>query len=108
MAVGTIDAQALLAQMRALAAQAQGPEIRPAAETSLTNFSAIMRQAIDSVNATQQHAAGLSRRFEQADPNVDLGDVMVSLQKANVSFQAVTQVRNRLVSAYQEIMNMPI
>ena len=68
MAVGTIDAQALLAQMRALAAQAQGPEIRPGAEASLTNFSAIMRQAIDSENATQQHAAGLSRRFAARPP----------------------------------------
>ena len=108
MAVGSIDAQALLAQMRALASQAQAPEMRLPATTPTVSFTDVMRQAIDHVNANQQHAARLTEGFERGDPGVDLADVMVSLQKANISFQAVTQVRNRLVSAYQDIMNMPL
>lgn len=108
MAVGTIDAQALLAQMRALASQAQAPELRPTPATSAVNFTDVMRQAIDHVNANQQQAERMTARFERGEQGVDLADVMVSLQKANVSFQAATQVRNRLVSAYQDIMNMPL
>jgi flagellar hook-basal body complex protein FliE len=50
----------------------------------------------------------MATRFEMGDPKVDLSQVMISQQKANISFQAVSQVRNKLVSAYQEIMNMPI
>ena len=53
-------------------------------------------------------AAGKATAFEMGDPNVNLSEVMVAIQKANVSFQAMTQVRNNLVSAYKDIMNMPV
>ena len=59
-------------------------------------------------STARQRATALSERFERGEPGVDIADVMVSIQKANVSFQAATQVRNRLVSAYQDIMNMPL
>ena len=47
-------------------------------------------------------------QFVSGESNVDLHDVMISLQKANVSFQSMIQVRNKLVTAYQEIMNMQV
>ena len=47
-------------------------------------------------------------QFEKGDPDVSLAEVMVALEKASVSFQAMTQVRNELLSAYQEVMNMPV
>jgi len=50
----------------------------------------------------------LSRSFEQGDPGVSLTQVMVASQKASVSFQAMTQVRNKLIDAYQEVMNMQV
>ena len=46
--------------------------------------------------------------FQRGDPGVELPQVMLEMQKASVSFRALTEVRNRLVSAYQEIMNMQI
>ena len=107
MTIEAIDAQGVLAQMRALASQARGAELAPPAVTA-TDFGAVMREALDYVNANQQHATALADRFERGEPGIDVADVMVALQKANISFQAATQVRNRLVSAYQDIMNMPL
>ena len=108
----TIDAQALLAQMRAMASEARGinqPEIvSNGTKPEGVDFGDAMRNAIDFVNARQQEASALATKFEQGAPGVELADVMVAIQKANVSFQAATQVRNRLVSAYQDIMNMPL
>jgi len=108
MTTGPIDAQALLAQMRAMATQARGTELKPADGVGPGSFTALMREAIQNVNANQQRAAQLSESFERGAPGVELTDVMVSIQKASLSFQAATQVRNRLVSAYQDIMNMPL
>lgn len=104
-----IDANGLLLQMRALAARAQGaPALHETAATTPTDFQGMLTKALASVNTTQQEARVLSERFDRGDPKVDLSEVMIASQKANVSFQAITQVRNKLVSAYQEIMNMPI
>ncbi|MFN7085469.1 MAG: flagellar hook-basal body complex protein FliE [Burkholderiales bacterium] len=72
------------------------------------DFGAVLKGAIDQVNATQQQAGTLARQFELGDPQAGLQDVMVSLQKANISFQTMVQVRNKLISAYHEIMNMQV
>jgi flagellar hook-basal body complex protein FliE len=50
----------------------------------------------------------MAAALERGDMNASLPEVMIALQKASLSFQAMTEVRNRLVSAYQEIMNMPM
>jgi flagellar hook-basal body complex protein FliE len=60
------------------------------------------------VNQVQGQASDLATRFERGDPGVELSQVMIESQKASVAFRATVEVRNRLVSAYQEIMNMPI
>lgn len=96
----------LLAQMRILAAQA---EARPAEATPApkgANFSQLLSQSIEGVNASQQHAGQLAEAFETGAADVSLPEVMVALQKANLSFQAMTTVRNKLVAAYQEVMGM--
>ncbi len=104
-----VDVTQLLAQMRAMAARAeQGTAAGPAQPAGQVNFSHLLKESIDKVNDTQQQAAALSRDFELGKNQVDLAEVMVALQKANVSFEAMVQVRNKLVSAYQEIMNLPI
>ena len=77
-------------------------------ENKTPAFSDMFQQAIGSVNSTQQQANALATSFEQGDPGVSLAQVMVASQKASVSFQALTQVRNHLVDAYKDIMNMPI
>jgi len=109
--MNAIDAQSVLAQMRALATQARGIETVGQPETTAASgadFGDAMRNAVDFVNTNQQQAGALAASFERGEPGVDLSEVMVAIQKANISFQAATQVRNRLVSAYQDIMNMPI
>ena len=108
MSANSIDPQGLLLQMRALAAAAHGPELGSAPQTSQVDFSQALKQALETVNRTQQAASNLTGRFERGQQGVELAEVMVAVQKANISFQAATQVRNRLVSAYQDIMNMPI
>ena len=85
------------------AASANGPT-----QSGATEFAKLLKQGIDSVNESQNSAANLATAFERGVPGVELPQVMLEMQKANVSFRALTEVRNRLVNAYQEIMNMPI
>lgn len=73
-----------------------------------TEFANLLKQGIDAVNQTQANASNLATAFEKGTPGVELPQVMLEMQKASVSFRALTEVRNRLVNAYQEIMNMPI
>ena len=71
-------------------------------------FGQMLKSAVDAVNETQMKSAELQRAYELGEEGVDLTEVMIQMQKASVSFEAMTQVRNRFVSAYQDIMNMPI
>jgi flagellar hook-basal body complex protein FliE len=97
----------LLGQMRAASALAAGQS--PAStSTEGTDFAALLKASLDQVNGTQQDSANLAKAFEQGDPNANLQEVMVSLQKANISFQTMVQVRNKLVSAYHEVMSMQV
>jgi len=103
------NVEQVLAEMRRLTAVAQsGPAEVGAAQASRTEFADLMKQSINQVNDTQQMATKLSSAFSAGDPNVDVTEVMIALQKAGVAFQAMTEVRNRLVSAYQDIMSMPV
>lgn len=77
-------------------------------KSGASEFANLIKQGLDSVNQTQQNATNLATAFEQGVPGVELPQVMIEMQKASVSFRAVTEVRNRLVNAYQEIMNMPV
>jgi len=72
------------------------------------SFASLLTQALDSVSGAQTEAADLAKKFQLGDPKVSLEDAMISMQKANVSFQATVQVRNRLTSAYHDIMNMSV
>jgi flagellar hook-basal body complex protein FliE len=106
-----INVQQLLAQMRLLEAQAKAG-VRPVENvenrTPQAEFSQVLKNSIDAVNETSQQAAKLAEAFEKGDPNVSMAQLMVALEKSSVSMQAMTQVRNRLLSAYQEIMSMPV
>jgi flagellar hook-basal body complex protein FliE len=90
MSVNAIDADAVLARMRALASQACGLETRPAAANSAVDFGQVLKGALDAVNTNQQTASRLTISFERGTPGVDLAEVMVAIQKANISFQAAS------------------
>lgn len=124
--MSTIDVNSVLAQIRTLSAQTQLqsapkiPRVAPEGTGAIGNvggtepvkatpgFGSLMRDGIQSVNESQQNVARLQQSFELGDPSVDLATVMTAGAKAQVSFRAMVEVRNRLVSAYQEVMNMPI
>jgi flagellar hook-basal body complex protein FliE len=94
--------------------QAAALNTRPGNQMELTPSSStptsaeMMGNAINQVNDTQMHAGNLSTRYTQGDPNIDLPEVMVAMQKSSVSFQAMSQVRNKLLEAYKDVMNMPV
>lgn len=120
------DINSLLSQMQTLKSQAMGnaefqprSDVEAALRTSgdpvkvsesnkVPNFSTMFSNAINSVNDTQQTASALSTAYQQGDQGITLSQVMVASQKASVSFQAVTQVRNKLVEAYKDVMSMPL
>jgi flagellar hook-basal body complex protein FliE len=103
-----ITANELLARLRSLAAQAELQPARPADAPEGADFSAMLKRSLDQVNQAQQAAAKAGNAFEVGDPNTTVADVMLAAQKASLSFQAATQVRNKLVDAYQEIMRMSV
>ena len=99
----------LLSQMRAMAYMAKGTEVKnPATEAGMPDFGSMLKSAIDNVNETQMQAGALQKAFEMGDPNVDIAQVMIAVQKAGLSFQAMVQARNKIVTAYQDVMNMPV
>lgn len=107
--MSTVNMDQVLAQMRQLAAAAQGD--KPAAvedKSGGEDFAALLKQSVDKVNEIQKESGRLSNAFSAGDPNTDLGEVMIALQKAGVAFRAMTEVRNRLVDAYREIMSMQV
>ena len=94
-------AQGLTTSAKPMAAAAPGA-------TGAVDFGAMLRSTIDKVDAAQGDAATLANRFQMGDSKVSLEDTMVSMSKASLSFQELVQVRNRVVSAYHDIMNLQI
>ena len=100
----------VLNQMQAIEAMAKNgasPEVKDNQSGGL-KFADMMQTAINQVNQNQFKAAELGKALEMGDPNVDLAEVMIAMQKSRVSFQALTEVRNKLLTAYQDVMNMPV
>ncbi len=98
----------LLNQMLALQAEASGAALKaPERIEQQASFADLMQQAVDKVNETQMETSSLRTAFEMGE-NVDLAQVMIAAQKSRVSFEALTQVRNKLLSAYQDVMNMSV
>jgi flagellar hook-basal body complex protein FliE len=108
----------VLAQIRNIAAATKGGGVggiggmggaAPTAPNGVNNgFANLLKQGIEKVNETQSKAGDLATKFERGVPGVELPQVMLEMQKANVSFRALTEVRNKFVEAYREIMNMPL
>lgn len=121
-----VDINRLLVEMRSLKSQTQAfarpPELAPkdvmesrvrpgvtvekAGETQ--SFGSLMEQAINKVSEVQKTSSSLRSAYVQGEPGVDITEVMVASQKAGVSFQAMVQVRNKLLEAYRDVMNMPV
>jgi flagellar hook-basal body complex protein FliE len=101
---------AVLGQIRALREQIDHAAVKAPTPTdgAKESFGAVLGQFVNQVNEAQTASTDLAARFEQGDEKVSLAQVMVASQKSSVSFQAVVQVRNKLLAAYQDVMNMQI
>ncbi len=84
------------------------PLARTNAPAEAASFSSAMAQALQSVSGSQREAHTLQRELQLDNPSVSLEQTMVAMQKSQIGFQATLQVRNRLVQAYSEIMNMQV
>ncbi|BCU08227.1 flagellar hook-basal body complex protein FliE [Allochromatium tepidum] len=110
---GEMQIQNVLAQMRALAQSGRVENTAPVAEAREArgtddDFAAKLRDAIRDVNEIQQESTSMQTRFELGDNNVSLPQVMVAMNRSSIAFEATNQVRNRLLSAYQEVMSMQV
>ncbi|HET9642998.1 MAG TPA: flagellar hook-basal body complex protein FliE [Burkholderiaceae bacterium] len=81
---------------------------RPTQSAQAPSFQQAMTQALRGVSDAQSEATRLQREVQLDNPTVSLEETMVAMQKAQIGFQAAVQVRNRLVQAYSEIMNMQV
>ncbi|MGB5245066.1 MAG: flagellar hook-basal body complex protein FliE [Woeseia sp.] len=104
--MSAISPQQLLSQIRAMQTDLHGPQsVTPAAGNG---FGDMLKTALADVNETQQTSAAMKQAFELGGSTASLAEVMIASQKADLTFRAMTEVRNKLVTAYQEIMNMPV
>jgi flagellar hook-basal body complex protein FliE len=101
-----INANHLLDQIRTLGRDLQ--PTAPPATPEANNFGDMLKTTIDAVNDAQKYAGDLKVGFTNGTTDKSLAEVMIASQKADLSFRAATEVRNKLVSAYQDIMNMPV
>ena len=94
--------------MRALQAGASGISEAPAAGALPSDFANLMNNSVDQVANMQNQATALADAYEGGDKSVDLTKVMLEVQKASLAFRAMTEVRNKLVDAYTQVMNMSV
>jgi len=105
--VDTTGIDQLLSQLQAASQRATG-ESSAAPTGGPGDFAALLQSSLEQVSNAQADAKELAKSLELGSPNVNIEDVIISLQKADVSFQAMVQVRNKLVEAYQQVLNMPV
>ena len=111
--IGADRIQAMMAQLKAAATKPAGAPVAPVgaggdASAAKVNFADALKSSLEHVSATQTKASEMGKAFSLGDDSVSLSDVMIAMQKSSINFQATVQVRNKLVSAYHEIMNMQV
>jgi flagellar hook-basal body complex protein FliE len=117
--IGGIDSSRIQAMMEQLKSAATKPAASPVAPAGLggpapqggvakLDFADALKTSLQQVSDTQKHAAELGKRFAMGDDTVSLSDTMIAMQKSSIAFQGTVQVRNKLVSAYHDIMNMQV
>lgn len=107
-----VEMNALLSQMREMRSVALKdvfePEVVTTEKAQASQFGQMFRTAIDKVNNLQQTAGQLQESYIRGEGDIDISRVMVASQKSSLAFQAAVQVRNRLLEAYKDVMNMPV
>ncbi|MCA1248651.1 flagellar hook-basal body complex protein FliE [Massilia oculi] len=115
--IGGIDSsriQAMMEQLKAAASKPAASPLAPAgpaggvAQPAKLDFADALKSSLQEVSNTQKAAQELGQRFVMGDDTVSLSDTMIAMQKSSLAFQGTVQVRNKLVSAYHDIMNMQV
>jgi flagellar hook-basal body complex protein FliE len=117
--IGNDQIQSMLSQLRSTASRINLPQTATGVENPLgalnspgpsskVDFSKALKSALDQVQSYQSTSDSLGKKFALGDNSVALSDVMMAGQKASISLQSAVQIRNKLVSAYQTIMNMQV
>ncbi|MFA0086114.1 flagellar hook-basal body complex protein FliE [Vibrio sp. 10N.286.49.C2] len=95
-------------EMHAMMLEASSSQATPTAKQVGADFGDMLSQAVNNVNGLQKSSGNLQMRFDRGDADVSLSDVMIARNKSSVAFEATIQVRNKLVDAYKQLMNMPV
>jgi flagellar hook-basal body complex protein FliE len=106
--MSSMQIQQVLAEMRSLQARASGVADVPVGGAQASDFAALMKNSVDHVSTLQNQATALADAYEAGDKSVDLTKVMLEVQKAGLAFHAMTEVRNKLIDAYTQVMNMSV
>ena len=106
--MNTSAVDSLLAQMRVAAAAAGLREPSQAAQAGKMDFADVLKSSLDGVARVQAQSEAMQKAFVLGDNSVSLSDTMIAMQKASINFQATVQVRNKVVQAYNDIMNMQV
>jgi flagellar hook-basal body complex protein FliE len=115
--MSSMQIQQVLSEMRALQARTMGSPTLPvsgadnaaaAAAAQPTDFAKLLKNSVDNIAAMQNQATSLATSYEAGDKSVDLTRVMLEVQKASLAFHAMTEVRNKLVDAYTQVMGMSV
>jgi flagellar hook-basal body complex protein FliE len=106
--MSSMQIQQVLAEMRALQARASGSPVETAPAAGSVDFSSLLKNSVDQIASMQNQASALAGAYEAGDKSVDLTKVMLEVQKADLAFRAMTQVRNKLIDAYTQVMNMSV
>ncbi|NBT35750.1 MAG: flagellar hook-basal body complex protein FliE [Betaproteobacteria bacterium] len=97
-------------EMPAMPSMPGMPGVAPLEDTNRIgkpSFAEVVRTSIESVNDLQSKSAQLREAYEKGE-NVPLTDVVLGMQKASLSFEATLQIRNKVLKAYEDILNMPV
>lgn len=106
--MNTSAVDSLLAQMRVAAAAAGMREPTQAVQTGKLDFSSMLKSSLEGVTQAQSKSEAMQKAFVLGDDRVSLSDTMIAMQKASINFQTTVQVRNKVVQAYNDIMNMQV
>lgn len=109
--VGRADISETLAKIRSIASQTKAFSPAAVTEAPKTQFDqvlSVVKGAVQDVSQAQNQAEVMKTAYLTGDPNVSMSEVMMSSMKSKVAFEGLLVVRNKLLDAYKEIMNMPV
>ena len=102
------EMQAMISQVNQPGVGNEMPNLSPIGNPSQQNFADMLNNALNTVNDMQKTSRTMQNRFDLGDPSLSLADVMVAKEKSGIAFEATLQVRNKVLEAYKQIMNMPV